>query len=155
MLCKIHKYIRITNPQGLNRNGEARKSYLSLRGPAGSSINVYGGNAGDAGLKELVERLIAMVPEKQVGSMYIHLDGIRPTDNGLGFVGFASDLTPMPASESALAWAAAKDDEFMRRSLDVQTDIRLEQVQVRATDVKASVEESVVAWPPAPTSFPI
>lgn len=118
MLVKIHKNVRPFVPTDLTQAGELKKPFIGLRGPGGVTVNLYGGTLGMAGLEALCENLRACAPE--TGAEYVNLEGIRPANNGIGFIGFATDVEITPVDAEDLAWAKGLDRQALRASVEAQ-----------------------------------
>ena len=111
------------------------KPFVGLRGPGGTNVNIYGGNLGTEGLEMFCHQLKALAPKN--GTEYIELDGVRPNDNGIGFVGFVSDISMLIADPDDIEWAKALDRQNLRSQVEGQ-------VARRAADLSAPVPVPVV-----------
>lgn len=130
MLVKIHANIRPYIPTELTRNGDLRKPFVGLRGPGGTNVNIYGGNLGTEGLEKFCRQLKSLAPK--TGTEYMELDGVRPNDNGIGFIGFVSDISVLTADPDDVEWAKTLDRQNLRSQVEGQVARRAAELSAPA-----------------------
>jgi hypothetical protein len=112
MLISIHKNHTIKRPEGVNpKTGKPFASHIVFRMSGGVPLKVYGGDAGDAGLKALLATISDMVADGVTDLM--PLRGIEVNESGTEFKGFVPTFRFRPATEAEVEHWAVKEQEMI------------------------------------------
>jgi hypothetical protein len=110
MLISIHKNHTIKRPDGVNGKGVPYSPFIVFRMGSGVPLRIYGGDAGDAGLKALLAQISELVADGITDIMPIR--GIEPTDNG-EFKGFFPTFRFRPATQAEIESWSVREQEMI------------------------------------------